>query len=423
MTSPASADGGTAGQAHEEASVGEPGQEHLRARGDADAVDQPACIEVAQDAAQVVVGARGGRPRRHEDVDGGVLDLPEQQLVGVRGPDGRVAACAESAHERGHGGAQGVADAAVAGEPAIEEGRTEDERSHDRRAHDRDVVMPPRRRQREHSRGDHGPRTHECVPLDRHGTLPHDACTEVGADTLVRDAGQGVVARQLVPAVGPLPHGAVLAGDDGIGVPRHRHAGVQGAGPAGRQDVEVVDEPGTLAADRVPGERGAVARGIVLHRDEVSGEDAARRLVEPRGRRRQRSSGSAGDVPRLLPGQDPVESVGAHGLMLARGCERARSAALGVGLRLGRGGRCGRGCGAGWAAGAGLAAGAGWACACGFAAGFEPDEPEFEPELEPDEPELELEPEYDGWAGTAAAAFCEAIWRLSFFAVFTSFAR
>ena len=229
VTSPASAEVGLAGQAHEEAPVGQPGQEHLRARGDADAVDQPPCVEVAQDAAQVVVRARGGRSRRHEDVDGGVLDLAEQQLVRVRGPDGRVAACAEGAHERGHGGAQGVADAAVAGQPAIEEGRAEDERAHDGRAHDGDVVMPPRRRQREHSRGDHGPRTHERVPLDRHGTLPHDARTEVGADTLVRDAGQGVVCTSAHAG-----RRAAAARSRHRGPRRHRCAEARASGRPGR---------------------------------------------------------------------------------------------------------------------------------------------------------------------------------------------
>ena len=144
--------GRVARQADEEPTVGQAGQQHLRAGGDADAVDQPACVEVAQDAAQVVVRARGGRPGRDEDVDVGVVDLAQQQLLGVGGAHGRVAARAERPDEGRHRGAEGVTDPAVARQAPVEQVRAEDEDADDGRAHDLEVVVPAGGRQREHAR-------------------------------------------------------------------------------------------------------------------------------------------------------------------------------------------------------------------------------------------------------------------------------
>ena len=182
-----------------------------------------------------------------------------------------------------------------------------------------------------------------------------DPVSEVRTDGLVRHAVERIQGDDADGAVSKLLDMGEAAGEHGIGVTWQRHPPRDGGSPAGRQGIEFVDAPGALTADGVAVMRGSVSGRIVHHRDEITREKGSGGLIESGNGGGQRVCGGCGDVPSLSPGQNALQTVGAHALMLSRVSTYGRQLPLLTDWGAGAATTGGAfGLGAGFAAGAGI---------------------------------------------------------------------
>ncbi len=326
-------DGGerVAGEADEVTVRHEVGEDHGVAGAYRDAVDEGLGEDAAQRRMHVVDRPVGGAPGRDDHVGAGGHDGLVQRLGVVLETAGGDDLRAEGAQPGGEHRAERVADAAVAGQPLVQQLVAQYEHLDAGPRYDAQRVVTGRRRQPQHGRRHERTRRKELVAAA--------ALLAARADVLTGRHRPGRVEPGRLARRARLRDGAVLAAQDGGRAGRYAGAGGDtdrpavgerfGTGVTGEDAGAVgVEPPGAGAGDGPAVHGGGVEGGQVGEGGEGFGEYVAERAGEVLHHRFQ----DAHRPRRTGTGVGPGE-IGGRGGGVRDGSARAVAPVVGAGMR------------------------------------------------------------------------------------------